>query len=224
MGGGANWVTTCVNAAEGFATRTRAGGTSSAKSGGTSTALARQAWALAAAGLAGYALWLLGGALVRDGNWLGVDFQVYYQAAKVLGRGENIYAAGISPPYVYPPLLAVLVYPLSLLQIGPATILWKAFQHICLMAAGLLLTRMSPASVRPPVAGVLLIGLLLVPVRDEIVVGESNSLILALVVGAVALVGNGARGGAGAAQRRRNPTCGRRAFRRELLRRRRPSG
>ena len=136
-------------------------------------------------GLVGYALWIAGGALVRDGNWVGVDFQVYYQAARALGRGENIYTAGISPPYVYPPLLALLVNPLSLLPIAPATILWKAIQHLCLLVAGALLTRLSPAGVRPLVFGTLFLSLLLVPLREEIRVGESNSLILALVVGAL---------------------------------------
>src|SRR5688572_18060127 len=79
---------------------------------------------LSVIGIVGYTLWLSSGVLVRDGNWVGVDFQVYYQAAKALARGENIYTAGISPPYVYPPLLALLVYPLSTLPITPATILW----------------------------------------------------------------------------------------------------
>jgi hypothetical protein len=139
--------------------------------------------ALGVLGILGYALWIAGGALMRDGNWIGVDFQVYYQAAKSLARGENIYTAGISPPYVYPPLLAALVTPLAGLAITPATIFWKVLQHISLLIAGVGLTALSPRGVRPLVGGVLLASLLLVPVRDEIRVGESNSLILALVVG-----------------------------------------
>jgi hypothetical protein len=161
--------------------------TSSRQHTGSSRNLLIVGLLLSATGLAGYILWLSTGVLVRDGNWVGVDFQVYYQAAKALARGENIYTAGISPPYVYPPLLSLLAYPLSILPITPATILWKLLQHLCLFIAGALLAALSPKGVRPLVVGVLLLSLLLVPFHDEIRVGESNSLILALVVGSIAL-------------------------------------
>jgi hypothetical protein len=140
---------------------------------------------LALAGILSYALWALNGGLVREGNWIGVDFHVYYQAAMVLRRGEDVYAAGISPPYVYPPLLAALVIPLSLLNITAATIVWKVLQHVCLLVAGGVLVAMLPRGVRPLAAGLLLFGLMTVPLRDEIQVGESNSLVLALVAGAL---------------------------------------
>lgn len=142
-------------------------------------------WALAAIGVLGHVLWATGGALVREGNWIALDFHVYYQAAKVLGRGEDIYLAGISPPYIYPPLLAILVLPLSWLQVTPATILWKLFQHVCLLAAGWLLVRLLPGAIRPLVAGVLLFGLLTVVVKSEIKEGQVNSLILLVTVGAI---------------------------------------
>ena len=143
---------------------------------------------MAAVGLGGYALWALNGNLVRGGNWIGVDFHVYYQAARVLQRGGDIYTAGIAPPYVYPPLLAMLVVPLAALPVDTATILWKVLQHICLLGAGALLVSMVPARIRPLAGGALLLGLLTVPVHDEIQVGESNSLVLLLVVGAVWLI------------------------------------
>src|SRR6478609_2200798 len=94
------------------------------------------ALALGLVGIVGYVLWLASGVLVRDGNWVAVDFHVYYQAARVLAQGEDIYSAGISPPYVYPPLLAILVLPLSLLPADAATIIWKLSQHVCLLIAG----------------------------------------------------------------------------------------
>jgi hypothetical protein len=144
--------------------------------------------ALGAIGVLGYAAWALSGGLVRDGNWVGVDFHVYYQAAQVLRRGEDIYLAGIAPPYVYPPLLAALVVPLAALPVTPATIIWKLLQNVSLLAAGFLLVRLLPGRVRPLAAGALLLGLLTVPVQDEVRVGESNSLVLLLVVGAVWLV------------------------------------
>ena len=58
---------------------------------------------LGALGVGGYLFWILRAGLLKDGNWIGVDFHVYYQVARVLSRGEDIYAAGISPPYVYRP-------------------------------------------------------------------------------------------------------------------------
>ena len=99
---------------------------------------------LGAVGLIGYALWATAGNLVREGNWIGVDFHVYYSAARVLSKGQDIYTAGISPPYVYPPLLAALVVPLAALPVTAATILWKLLQHLCLLIAGALLVNMSP--------------------------------------------------------------------------------
>ena len=143
---------------------------------------------VAAVGIGGYLFWALSGGLVREGNWIGVDFHTYYQAANVVRRGQDIYTAGISPPYVYPPLLAMLVVPLSLLPVEVATALWKLLQHVCLLGSGVLLVSMLPRRVRPLAAGVLLLGLLTVPVQDEIQVGESNSLVLLLVVGALWLV------------------------------------
>jgi hypothetical protein len=62
------------------------------------------------------------------------DFSTFYKAAAALRSGENIYAVGQNH-YNYPPLLAVLVLPLSALSFGAASIVWS-----CLMAALLALT------------------------------------------------------------------------------------
>src|SRR6188472_2040838 len=149
------------------------------------------ALALGLVGIAGYVLWLGSGVLVRDGNWVAVDFHVYYQTARVLAQGQDIYTAGISPPYVYPPLLAILVLPLSALPVATATIMWKVLQHLCLIAAGALLVSLLPRGVRPLAAGILLFCWLLAPVHDEILLGESNSLVLLLVVGTIWLMVRG---------------------------------
>jgi hypothetical protein len=139
-------------------------------------------------GVVGYIYWVLSSGLVKEGNWIGVDFHVYYQAAQALRRGADIYSADISPPYVYPPLLSLLVVPLSGLPVTAATIAWKLLQHVCLLVAGALLVSLLPRGPRPLAAGVLLLGLLTVPVQDEIQVGESNSVILLMVAGALWLV------------------------------------
>ncbi|HUP28327.1 MAG TPA: glycosyltransferase 87 family protein, partial [Chloroflexia bacterium] len=142
----------------------------------------------ALAGVGGYIFWALNGGLVRDGNWVGVDFHVYYQAAQALRRGEDIYSASISPPYVYPPTLAVLVAPLSFLPANTATMLWKLAQHVCLLISGGLLVSLVPPRARAMLAAIFCLGLLTAPVHDEIMTGESNSLVLVLVVAAVWLV------------------------------------
>jgi hypothetical protein len=140
---------------------------------------------LACAGVMGYALWLASGVLVKEGNWVAVDFHVYYTAAHVLAQGHDIYTAGISPLYVYPPLLAILSLPLAALPVNAATITWKLLQHLFLLSAGAMLVSMVPRGARLLAAGALLFGWLLVPVQDEILLGESNALVLLLVVGAI---------------------------------------
>ncbi len=140
---------------------------------------------MAALGIIGYLFWALNGNLVKEGNWVAVDFHTYYQAAQVVRRGSDIYTAGISPLYIYPPLLAIFVVPLSLLTANEATIIWKLSQHLFLLAAGGLLVSLMPVRVRPLAAGILFLGWLTVPVQDEIQVGESNSLVLILIVGAI---------------------------------------
>src|SRR5829696_5496753 len=138
---------------------------------------------MGALGLGGYLFWLLTEGLVREGNWIGVDFHVYYAAAQALRNGQDIYSTAISPPYVYPPFLATLAIPLSALSVAAATIIWKVLQHLCLLVIGVLLLDLVPRRIRPLAAGVLLLGLLTVPLQDEVRVGESNALVLALIVG-----------------------------------------
>jgi hypothetical protein len=145
-------------------------------------------WLMSAVGIGGYVYWATNGGLVKEGNWVALDFHVYYQASRVLGRGEDIYLAGISPPYIYPPLLAILVLPLSALYVTTATIIWKLLQHVCLVAAGWLLARLLPATIRPLLVGVLFLTWLTAPVQTEIRVGQVNSLILLLIVGALYLI------------------------------------
>ena len=78
-----------------------------------------------------------------------------------------------------------MLVPLSWLHVTPATIIWKLFQHACLLAAGWLLVRLLPAAIRPLGAGLLLLSLLTVAVKSEIREGQVNSLILLLTVGAI---------------------------------------
>ncbi|HUP27270.1 MAG TPA: glycosyltransferase family 87 protein, partial [Chloroflexia bacterium] len=92
------------------------------------------------------------------------------------------------PPYVYPPTLAVLVAPLSFLPANTATMLWKLAQHVCLLISGGLLVSLVPPRARAMLVAIFCLGLLTAPVHDEIMTGESNSLVFVLVVAAVWLV------------------------------------
>ena len=154
--------------------------------------MSRERWAgliLALVGVGGYLVWWATAGLVREGNWVGLDFHVYYVAAQVLRRGGDIYASGMSPQYVYPPFLAAAVTPLTWLpDANTATLAWKLLQNACLLVSGALLVSLVPGRVRRLAAGTLLTGLLTVPVRDEVYFGESNSLVLVLVVGAIWLI------------------------------------
>jgi hypothetical protein len=148
--------------------------------------------ALAVLGVGGYLIWWATAGLVREGNWIGLDFHVYYVAAQVLRRGGDIYNSGMSPQYVYSPFLAAAVIPLTWLpDANTATLTWKVLQNAGLLGSGALLVSLLPRRGRLLGAGGLLFGLLTVPVRDEIYYGESNSLVLVLVVGAIWLLARG---------------------------------
>ena len=163
-----------------------------------SSALLLAGWLMSAVGIGGYLYWAASGGLVKEGNWVALDFHVYYQASRALGRGEDIYLAGISPPYIYPPLLAILVLPLSALHVTAATIIWKLLQHIFLIAAGWLLARLLPAAIRPLAVGIFFLAWLTAPVQTEIRVGQVNSLILLLITAMLYLILGGRTPSAGA--------------------------
>lgn len=141
-------------------------------------------FALALFGVVTYLLWLPS-ALVRDGTWIGVDFHVYYMSAHMLRRGEDMYA---QIPYIYPPLLALLVQPLAVLPPNTSTMLWKALQHLALFAGWVLMVRLVPSQIRLPLAALMLFGLGTVVVREEVRLGQINSIILLLLVAGLYLV------------------------------------
>src|SRR5688572_17876626 len=98
-------------------------------------------------GVGGYAYWAVNGGLVSEGNWIGVDFGVYYQAALALEESGDVYVGDISRLFLYPPLLALMVVPLTFLPATAATIFWKVFQHVCLASVGGLLVSLVPRRV-----------------------------------------------------------------------------
>jgi 4-amino-4-deoxy-L-arabinose transferase-like glycosyltransferase len=61
------------------------------------------------------------------------DFPHFYFAARALLQGQDIYASH-SQGYIYPPLFALLLAPIALLERGPAGALWTALS--CGLAVG----------------------------------------------------------------------------------------
>jgi alpha-1,2-mannosyltransferase len=114
-----------------------------------------------------------------------VDFHVYYASANMLRRGEDMYT---QVPYIYPPLLAVLVQPLATLPANTSTMLWKVSQHLALLASWGLLVSLVPKHVRLILATLLLFGLATTIVREEVRLGQINSIILLLIVAGLYLV------------------------------------
>lgn len=139
---------------------------------------------LAIFGILTYLLWLPSG-LVRDGTWIGVDFHVYYASANMLRRGEDMYS---QIPYIYPPLLALLVQPLATLPANTSTMLWKALQHLALLASWGLLVSLVPKRIRLALATLLLFGLATTIVREEVRLGQINSIILFFIVAGLYLM------------------------------------
>lgn len=139
---------------------------------------------LALFGILSYLLWLPS-SLVRKGTWVGVDFHVYYASARMLGRGEDFYT---QIPYIYPPLLAMLAQPLAALPVNTSTMVWKALQHLALLASWGLLVGLAPKRLRFTLATLLLFGLATTVVREEVRLGQVNSIILLLIVAGLSLM------------------------------------
>src|SRR5205814_357442 len=135
----------------------------------------------------------------------GWDFRAYYAAARTIQHGANLYelASPTVPFYLYPPTLAALLAPLSPLSLPDATLLWLVIQHLALLGAGAGILRLLARGVRSGPGGwagpggLYLGGLIFlwgtgVPLREEIYLGQVNSLVLLLIVGGLLLAGVGA--------------------------------
>lgn len=67
------------------------------------------------------------------------DFMHFYRAAKAMLAGRDIYAE-TNGRYIYPPLLAFLLQPISLLSPGAASLVWAALTSICFGAAAAIMS------------------------------------------------------------------------------------
>lgn len=125
----------------------------------------------------------------------GTDFYSYYVAANALRRGQDIYnldaadwqsltnEAGVphyAPPYLYPPLTALLVSPLIILPPRHAFAVWSALNALVLLAAALLLSQMVAGCWVDPLIFIGLAGY--VPALTTVYAGQVNLFVLLAVV------------------------------------------
>jgi hypothetical protein len=127
-----------------------------------------------------------------------IDFYLYYVAAYGFSHGKDIYGMGndyagenyaqwvalakeahvpdFAPPYRYPPLVAVLVWPLTLISPRGAALIWLVATAISFVAAAWLLGRSTRTRYGVPLA----LGLLLffVPPLTTLHAGQINGLVL----------------------------------------------
>lgn len=124
-----------------------------------------------------------------------VDFAAYYLGARALQAGDNPYdpdvlarmaaSAGIGSytPYIYPPLLAVLIRPLASLPYPAASTIWLAASIAALICSLVLLRSLVTISDRAFTAA-LAATLALPPVHHTLELGQINNFLLVLIVGA----------------------------------------
>jgi hypothetical protein len=112
------------------------------------------------------------------------DFYEFYAGAEALLKGANIYDAG-RLGYIYPPLLAFLLAPLSLLPIGQAAWVWLEIKTVllaacCWLGAEEIQRRLSQPRDLISIMLVYLIGMLINidKLRTEMNMQQSNLLLL----------------------------------------------
>lgn len=128
-------------------------------------------------------------------QWGGADFTAYYTAARLIRDGKSPYDATAfaqeaeslgfreDRPYIYLPLLAIVITPLALLSPQPAALMWFWMNVALLILSTMLIIRMLGLHKNRIYVVVMLIGALtFYPAVFSIFVGQANTLILALVV------------------------------------------
>jgi hypothetical protein len=124
-----------------------------------------------------------------------IDFFSYYKAALALRHGANPYTPGVitigryvpggplpAGVYVYAPIFAMLLIPLTFLPLQAALALWDACLLAFLFVAIVMVAR--AVGVRWPLPGVVFLGTaaaFLSPIRDELYMGQADLVLLCLV-------------------------------------------
>jgi hypothetical protein len=116
------------------------------------------------------------------------DFEHFYEASKALATGTDIYA-GDSQHYIYPPLLALLLRPLSMIPLSAAAGTWLLLNGGFLAAAAWVAARAAASRLGPfardhLIAQAAILGslLLLIEVHSDLHLGQSDGLVLFALV------------------------------------------
>jgi hypothetical protein len=143
--------------------------------------------------------------------WGGADFTAYYTAASLIRDGTSPYDAAAfaseaqglgfrnDRPYIYFPLLAITVMPLTALPPQQAASVWFALNVALLVLSTLLMVRtLGLQKHKVAVVSLLLAALTFYPAVFSTFVGQANALLLALLVLTWHLAKRGIDGLAGA--------------------------
>jgi hypothetical protein len=128
-------------------------------------------------------------------EWGGADFTAYYTAAKLIRNGISPYNEAAfgneaqslgfrnDRPYIYVPLLAISLIPLTLLPPREAAAVWFTANVVLLVISTLLMVRtLGIQKHKIAVVALLLAVLTFYPAVFSIFVGQANVLLLALVI------------------------------------------
>ena len=167
---------------------------STAPAGAAAPAIAKVRPAfIAQAGLIGSALAIYALVLAQAGLHH-QDLDAYLTAGRAIWQGQPLYAPflhhpfpdpTLRPAYIYPPIFALMVAPLSLLPDAAANVVWLLIGHGSLAAALLLTLRWLRPSAGA-VTAILCATLTFYPLWVDAVQGQANLLILLLVTAGIA--------------------------------------
>src|SRR5258708_4111502 len=124
------------------------------------------------------------------------DFGQFYRAAQDLSAGRNPYDYFVHlhcqswclGGYIYPPLLAELLRPLSGLSLPDAAAAWLVFSHLTVLCSALLLWRVVRGRVSAPaLLAMLSAGLFFQPLFENLSYVQIGTLVLLILTAAAAL-------------------------------------
>ncbi|MCD6452213.1 MAG: DUF2029 domain-containing protein [Acidobacteria bacterium] len=123
----------------------------------------------------------------KDG---GTDFNVYYQAGKLINKGmaNELYTftTGRGWHYNYPPLFAILISPLSILPLREAGLVWYLLNLVFLFFSLRLLLRLRSEDSLLPLAFTIIYGA--GAVGENLMVGQVNILITLIILISFSLI------------------------------------
>ncbi len=118
-----------------------------------------------------------------------IDIDVYRAGARAFLEGDNLYTrsyevGGITPPFTYPPLAAILFIPVALVPYPVALVGWTLASAVLLWWCLVIVLRHAVPAVNHRVIAtwILPLALLAEPVRETLGFGQINIILMALVL------------------------------------------